>query len=112
MGTIPALAKTLRRKMTEPERRLWYFLRGRRLAKFKFRRQVPIGPFIVDFICMEAKLIVELDGSQHAKRREADQQRTEMLEKLGYRVIRFSNPDLLQSREAVLGTILGVLSES
>jgi very-short-patch-repair endonuclease len=98
---------TLRQNPTEAETRLWSRLRGRRLNDHKFRRQVPIGPYIVDFLCVEQRLIVEADGSQHNE--EIDALRTAFLEARGYRVIRFWNQDILARTEDVLATILAYL---
>ena len=80
------------------------------MAGKKFRRQVPLGPYIVDFVCHEAALIIELDGSQHALNREADAARTADLERLGCRVVRFSNTELLRQTEGVLQTIYGLVA--
>ena len=102
-------AKPLRANMTEAERKLWFRLRDRRLGGHKFRRQVIIDPFIVDFLCVERKLIVEVDGSQHGD--EADAKRTAFLERQGYRVIRFWNNDVLRDIEAVLAGILAAFEE-
>ena len=101
-------ARRLRRTMTDAERRLWQHLRDRRMAGCKFRRQVPVGPYIVDFVCPEAALVVEVDGGQHADA-SADAVRTRRLRALGYRVLRFWNNDVLIDAEAVLGAILRTL---
>ena len=82
---------------------LWWHLRGRRLGGLKFRRQVSIEHFIVDFACPEKRLIVEVDGGQHTA--ESDRDRTLRLEELGYRLIRFWNNDVLENTVAVLETI-------
>jgi len=100
-------AKPLRREMTEAESKLWFRLRSRRLGGYKFRRQVTIDPFIVDFLCLDRRLIVEADGSQHNE--EADAERTAFLERQGYRVIRFWNNQVLGDIDAVLGAILEAL---
>jgi len=105
------LAQTLRKRMTDAERRLWYYLRDRRLGGWKFRRQYPVGPYIVDFICPEKNLIIEVDGGQHAENEEMDLQRSAYLNKMGYRVFRFWNNQVLQETEAVLEAILAVLAE-
>lgn len=81
--------------MTGPEQRLWSLLRSRRLSGLKFRRQAPIGPFIVDFFCAGVKLIIELDGASHADRGEYDLKRQAFLVKAGYRVLRIDNDDIL-----------------
>ncbi len=102
-------ARSLRKNQTDAERRLWYHRRDHRLAGYKFRRQHPIGPFIVDFLCQEAWLIVELDGGQHALQLEEDRSRTAYLEKRGFRVVRFWNNQVLSEIESVLTVILGLL---
>ena len=100
-------AKRLRREMTGPERRLWPHLRNRRLANLKFRRQVPIGPFIVDFLCEEARLIVELDGHSHSDLGEYDRDREAHLRRLGHRLLRIDNDDVLaDDLEPVLWAIV------
>jgi very-short-patch-repair endonuclease len=93
--TVP-VARKLRLTPTDAEIRLWSRLRGKQLAGFRFRRQHPLGPYVVDFFCAEAKLIVEVDGGQHADDGEA---RTRWLEARGYRVIRFWNNDVLANTE-------------
>ncbi len=100
-------ARDLRTGSTDAERMLWYHLRDRRLAGFKFRRQHPVAPYIADFACLEAGLIVELDGGQHfeAETMAADQRRTKVLEAAGYTVLRFDNRQLLKETEAVLAAI-------
>jgi very-short-patch-repair endonuclease len=100
-----ASARRLRRDATDVENRLWYHLRARQVANAKFRRQEPIGPYVVDFCCVEAKLVVELDGGQHADRQQQDQQRSAFLNKCGFRVLRFWNHDVLQNIEAVVEQI-------
>jgi very-short-patch-repair endonuclease len=101
------LARWLRRDQTEVERKLWRALRNRGFAKFKFRRQQPIGPFVVDFVCLETKCVIELDGSQHAlpDNALADEMRTAYLTQRGYRVKRYWNHDLNESFEGVLEDI-------
>ena len=102
-------ARALRRHSTDAERRLWYYLRNRRLGGYRFRRQVPLGRYVVDFACLPARLIVELDGGQHVPRRIEDEERTRHLERGGFRVLRFWNDDALLRTEAVLESILGAL---
>ena len=97
-------ARQLRVEATDAEARLWQRLRNRMLGGFKFRRQFPVGPYIADFVCIERKLIVELDGGQHADN-PADERRTRFLERRGYRVIRFWNPDVLANTDGVLEMI-------
>jgi len=103
------MARRLRRDQTDAERRLWSRLRGRALAGFKFRRQVPIDRFVADFACIEAKLIVELDGGQHADRIAYDEARTKVLEQAGFQVLRFWNHQVLLETEGVLEDILAHL---
>ena len=101
-------AKSLRREMTDAERRLWSVLRSRQLSGAKFRRQQPIGPFIADFVCQELRLIVEADGGHHAESA-SDARRTAFLATKGYRVLRFWNNEILQNLEGVAETILAAL---
>jgi very-short-patch-repair endonuclease len=103
-------AKHLRKTSTDAENYLWHHIRGRRLGKYKFKRQRPIGNYIVDFICLWKKLIIELDGGQHADMLDYDQKRTAFLEEKGYRVIRFWNTDVLIGIESVLDVIWNELS--
>ena len=100
-------ARKLRRSMTAAGRMLWDELRDRRLCGAKFKRQRPIGNYIVDFVCDEAKLIVEIDGGQHGidVSRANDRVRTRWLKARGFRVIRFWNPDVLENMEGVLSAI-------
>jgi len=93
-------ARTLRRDMTEAERRLWQMLRSRQTEDCRFRRQVPIGGFIADFACHAARLIVEIDGGQHDPSSESEASRTRFLEGEGYRVLRFWNNEVLDNRRA------------
>jgi len=99
----------LRKNQTDAERKLWRCLRARELGGFKFRRQYPIAPYIVDFICVEKRLIVEIDGGQHVTMTELDNTRTEFLNARGYRVLRFWNNEVLQQLDAVLARILDSL---
>src|SRR5215510_26634 len=101
-------ARQLRRSSTDAERRMWSALRDRRLVRFKFRRQHPIGDFIVDFACTEHGLVVEIDGGQHAGNT-ADARRTGLLESQGWTVIRFWNSDVLNNTNGVVETILRTL---
>ena len=99
--------------MTDAERRLWSGLRDRRLNGLKFRRQKQIGPYFVDFVCMEAKLIVEADGNQHHEEDRAwyDYRRTKYLEADGYKVLRFTNFDVLKHPTEVLARIAEAAGE-
>ncbi|MCS3745640.1 DUF559 domain-containing protein [Xanthomonas sp. 3793] len=97
-------AKHLRREMTAAEHALWYRLRDRRLLGFKFRRQFPIGPYIVDFVCLAQALIVEIDGSQHLLPR-ADAARDVFLHRRGFQLLRFWNNEVLVRTDAVCDAI-------
>src|SRR5262249_5061503 len=99
-------ARTLRQNETSAESILWSYLRNRRLANFKFRRQFPIGPFVVDFFCLQAGLIVELDGRQHAFSQDSDHNRTFFLQQCGFEIQRFSNSTVFNDREKVCQSIL------
>ena len=99
-------AKQMRREATPPERKLWVHLRADQLQGAKFRRQVVIGPYIADFACRApVMLVVELDGDTHGMQEAYDAERTRFLESKGYRVLRFSNRDVMQDIEGVLATI-------
>jgi very-short-patch-repair endonuclease len=99
------LSRSLRRNQTEAEKRLWRSLRSRELNGCKFRRQQPIGPYIVDFCCLERRLVIEVDGGQHAMLKETDERRTAFLEKEGFRVVRFWDNEVLKNTVGVLETI-------
>jgi very-short-patch-repair endonuclease len=103
------LARKLRRNQTDAERTLWFRLRDRRLDGLKFRRQMPIASYIVDFCCEAARLIVELDCGQHATSHEEDAKRTAALEAQGYLVLRFWNDDVLKNTDGVVEIILATL---
>jgi very-short-patch-repair endonuclease len=105
------LAKRLCRNQTDAERVLWFRLRDRRLAGWKFKRQVPIDRFIVDFFCADGKLIVEIDGGQHDEDRERDEDRTKLLEAMGYIVLRFWNNDVMRNLDGVLEVVLEAVSQ-
>ncbi len=94
-----------------PERKLWRELRDRSTAGFRFRRQHPLGPYIVDFICLERRLVIEVDGGQHGEddRILRDQRRTEWLNREGYRVVRFWANDVMRDAGCVVEMILGEL---
>jgi len=101
------LAKSLRANATDAERILWSILCRKQLAALRFRRQQPIGPYVVDFFCPSAKLIVELDGGQHGRDETAayDENRTRFLESKGYRVLRFWNGEVAKERDSVAEAI-------
>ncbi len=104
-------ARQLRREQTDAERRLWRHLRGRAVAQAKFRRQEPIGKYYADFCSVEMKLIIEVDGGQHADSREEDEVRTQFLKRSGYRVLRLWNNDVLANLDGVLGCIAATVAE-
>jgi very-short-patch-repair endonuclease len=95
-------ARDMRRQASEAERTLWKYLRGHRLNGYKFRRQMIIDSYIVDFACLEAKLIVEADGGQHVDQAAYDQRRTVYLERMGYTVLRFWNHEIFHETQSVL----------
>jgi very-short-patch-repair endonuclease len=103
-------ARALRTRMTDAERRLWSLLRGRRLAGYKFRRQHPLGPFILDFACFNHQLAVEADGGQHADS-DDDQRRTRWIEAQSWRVLRFWNNEILTNPSGVTETIVRALEK-
>jgi very-short-patch-repair endonuclease len=100
-------SRTLRKNLTPHERKLWYFIRNRRLAGFKFHRQFVVGPYIVDFCCYEKKLVIELDGGGHAEKDQEslDAERDHYLRKCGYTVLRIWNNDLIKNQQGVLDEI-------
>ena len=104
------IARRLRRDSTDAERRLWSRLRDRQVRGAKFRRQVPIGAFIADFACVEAKVAVEVDGSQHAQAVEADRLRSDALGAAGYLVLRFWNNDVIENIDGVVKEIEATLA--
>jgi very-short-patch-repair endonuclease len=106
------LARRLRQTPTDAEIRLWSRLRGKQLEGLRFRRQQPIGHYVVDFFCPDATLVIEVDGGQHTDQEAKDDVRTRWLEARGYRVIRFWNNDVLANTEGVLLAILDALRET
>ena len=105
LGKI-ANARSLRKKSTDAERLLWKHLRMRQLGAYKFRRQHPIGNYIVDFVCLEKKLVIELDGGQHTEQAAADTNRSAWLLSKGYRVLRYWNHELLRAPDVIVSNIL------
>ncbi len=106
-GQKTGFARHLRRTMTDAEHEIWHHLRNRSLMGYKFRRQYPIGPYIVDFACPERRLVVELDGGQHDE--PTDAERTWHLEAAGFGVLRFWNNDVFVRQDAVLAQIFAAL---
>ena len=105
------MARELKQNMTDAETRLWFLLRAHRLEDVHFRRQHAIGPYVVDFCAPRQKLVIEVDGSQHADQEDYDLERTVFIESRGYRVIRFWNHEVLQETDSVLLAILHALQE-
>ena len=105
-------AKTLRSQQTEAEQRLWYHLRAHRFLGLKFKRQKPMGRYIVDFVCLEQRLIIEIDGGQHAEQLDHDQRRDAWLRSQGYTVLRFWNDEVMQHLDEVLEQIRCTLTLS
>lgn len=110
-SVLQTRAKKLRQNMSEAETRLWHHLRAGRLNGYKFRRQQPMGDYIVDFVCVTPKLIIEADGGQHAEQAKYDQARSLYLNDLGFTVLRFWNDEILRQTDEVLAEILRVLQE-
>ena len=106
-----ARAREMRNAPTDAERLLWYQLSAKKVAGTRFNRQVPVGPFICDFIARNIKLIIEVDGGQHDWNAEADQRRTNFLEAQGYKVIRFWNNDVIERIEGVVQEIERVIAD-
>jgi very-short-patch-repair endonuclease len=102
-------ARKLRRDQTEAEQKLWSRLRRHQMKGLQFRRQYPIGPFIADFVCLEAKLIIEVDGSQHADQTDRDERRSEFLREAGYTVLRFWNYEVIGEIDQVVQRIVDAL---
>ena len=102
-------AKAMRRQPTDAEATLWKHLRAGRLLSFKFKRQQPIGSYIVDFVCFEQALVVEVDGGQHVERMAADVERSRWLEGEGFRVLRFWNDEVLMQQNEVLEATISAL---
>ena len=102
-----AFARELRQKQTDAERALWLRLRNKQLEGVKFRRQQPIGPYIVDFVSFERKLVIEIDGGQHNEEetRERDEERTTWLKERGYQEFRFWHNEVLMNMEGILERI-------
>jgi very-short-patch-repair endonuclease len=110
LARLRGFARDMRKSATPHEGRLWGLLRDRRLESFKFRRQVPIGPFIADFVCFDRRLIVELDGGQHGEN-PSDVTRDAELARRGFRVLRIWNGDLTRNRNGVLEAIYAALED-
>ena len=103
--------RTLRHRMTDAELRMWRHLRGRQLSGFKFRRQHPFEDYVLDFVCLEEMLVIEVDGGQHALNTATDEARTKNLIAAGFRVLRFWNNEVLKDGEAVKESIWRALHD-
>lgn len=104
-------ARNLRSKQTDAERALWHLLRNRQLSDLKFRRQHPIGSYVVDFVYLSKKLIIEVDGGQHSEQKQYDKQRTNFLNSQGYMVLRYWNNDVLTNPQSVMESIHQTLEQ-
>ena len=104
-------AKAMRHQPTNAETLIWTALRGARLQGFKFKRQQPIGVYIVDFVCFEHSLIIEIDGGQHGDEVSKDQARSDWLQSQGFRVMRFWNNEVIERKDDVLESIIRALRE-
>ena len=111
LGDAKSKARHLRKEATEAEKLLWSHLRRHQMLGYQFRRQEPIGKYIVDFLCYQQRLVIELDGGQHQEQADYDTERTRWLESRGFRVIRFWNDDVLRETEGVLEAIRIALQE-
>jgi very-short-patch-repair endonuclease len=109
--SLKDLARKLRKNSTDAEQKLWQFLRNRQISGYKFRRQVVIEPYIVDFVCFEKKLVVELDGGQHLLQKNEDKLREEYFKKKGYSILRFWNDGVLLKTENVTEHIYNILEK-
>ncbi len=105
-------ARRLRTEMTDAELRLWMRLRCEQIDGYCFRRQVPMGPYVVDLVCLKARLVIEIDGGQHAQLVERDDRRTAWLASRGFKVLRFWNNDVLQQTDGVVESIRASLPET
>jgi very-short-patch-repair endonuclease len=105
------LARSLRARATDAERRLWYFLRNRHSAGVKFRRQHEFGPYILDFFCADLRLVIEVDGADHLTPEglAADRERTRYIESQGLRVLRFNNAEVLTETDRVMEVVQAAL---
>jgi very-short-patch-repair endonuclease len=105
MDGLVNLSRNLRKRQTDSENLLWWHLRCQQIEGLRFRRQHPIGRYIVDFVCLEKRLILEIDGGQHAMEKDRDNERDQWLISEGYRIVRFWNNEVLENLPGVLETI-------
>lgn len=111
-ASTTSFSRKLRREMTEAEKHLWRFLRIRQMNGAKFRRQHPVGRYILDFACVELKVAVEVDGGQHMENAQYDRHRNDWLKTQGWEILRFWNTEVLQNTEGVLQVIEAALAPS
>ncbi len=104
---VDNIAKTLRKRLTDTERALWRHLRAKQVEGFKFRRQEPIGKYIVDFVCYEKRIVIEVDGGQHAIDKDRDEERDKWFNSQGFKVLRFWDNEVLTNINGVLEAIRG-----
>jgi very-short-patch-repair endonuclease len=107
---LTSFARRLRRDQTEAEKKIWKYLRSKKINSLKFRRQQPIGRYIVDFVCFEIKLIVELDGSQHIENNDRDSERDSWLRSQGFKVLRLWDNEVMNNVDGVLELIFDCCS--
>ena len=105
------LQRALRNNMSDAEQALWHLLRGRQISSLKFRRQHPFGNYILDFVCLENRLVIEVDGGQHGQQAGYDENRTQKLQAAGFRVLRFWDNEVLKEMESVKDKIWLVVQE-
>ncbi|MBN8945379.1 MAG: endonuclease domain-containing protein [Rhizobiales bacterium] len=108
-NSLRRFARRLRHDATKPEDQLWELLRDRRLGGYKFRRQVPVDRYVVDFVCAEARIVVEIDGRQHGPLADYDAQRSEVIRGYGFEVVRFTNDDIMKHPEPSLARLKAIM---
>jgi very-short-patch-repair endonuclease len=111
-GVNTRRARTLRSSLTDTERCLWSRLKRKQINGYKFRRQFPLGPYIVDFVCLEARLIIEVDGGHHVEQKQKDELRDKWLISQNFRVLRFWDNDVLRETDAVVEVIVQALKNT
>ena len=112
VDNLKGIVKSLRKRLTDAEKVLWKHLRAKQLQGLKFRRQEPIGKYVVDFVCYQKRIVVEVDGGQHSKESSKDEERDRWFQKEGYKVLRFWNNDVLTNTDGVLEVIMKNVSPS
>ncbi|MCJ7596571.1 MAG: DUF559 domain-containing protein [Desulfobacterales bacterium] len=112
MDNLKGIVKSLRKRLTDAEKVLWKHLRAKQLQGLKFRRQEPVGKYVVDFVCYQKRIVVEVDGGQHSKESSKDEERDRWFRKQGFKVLRFWNNDVLTNTNGVLEMIIKNISPS